>query len=383
MSTTAPAAAVDASREPRLLRVDCDVHPHLRGGLSELVPYMPEAWRKRLSGGHGHGWAKDVYASEYSIPRNLLYVNPVGVMRRDAMPEDGSVPASDPALVQAQLLDAYGIDRAILIGGNMLGLGALPDADLAATIAAAYNDHMSERWLAADERFRGSIVVAPQDAQLGAAEIARVGDRPGVVQVFLPLQNTLMGDRHYYPIYAAAAERGLPIVIHPNSADGVFVKAPAIAGGVATYYIEWHTALSQIFQSNVISLACHGVFERFGGLKVVVAEGGFAWLADVMWRLDKDWRSVREEVPWVKRLPSEYILDHVRFTTQPFPEPSDQSHLETILQMVEAERTLLFSSDYPHWDFDNPLRAFSALSASLRDRILGGTAADLYGDRLL
>jgi predicted TIM-barrel fold metal-dependent hydrolase len=382
VSATAPAASGGAAVAPRTLRVDCDVHPHLKGGLGELVPYMPEAWRRRLSRGHAHGWAKEVYASEYSIPRNLLYINPVGVMRRDAMPEDGSVPASDPALVRAQLLDAYDIDRAVLIGGNMLGLGALPDADLAATIASAYNDHLSEHWLAADERFRGSLVVAPQDTSLAAAEIARAGDRPGIVQVFLPLQGTLMGDRHYYPIYAAAAERGLPVAVHPNSADGVFVKAPAIAGGVATYYIEWHTALSQIFQSNVISLACHGVFERFPGLRVVVAEGGFAWLADVMWRLDKDWESVRDEVPWVKRPPSEYILDHVRFTTQPFPEPAKQGHLDAILELVQAERTLIFSSDYPHWDFDNPMRAFAGLPDVLRERILGGTAAELYGSRL-
>jgi predicted TIM-barrel fold metal-dependent hydrolase len=343
---------------------------------------MPEAWRKRLTRGHTNAWAKDVYASEYSIPRNLLYVNPVGVMRRDAVPEDGSVPASDPALVREQLLDAFQIDRAILISGNMLGLGALPDADLAAQIASAFNDHLVEHWLEADARFRGSIVVAPQDPHLAALEIARSGDRKGVAQVFLPLIATLMGDRHYYPIYAAAAERGLPIAIHPNSADGVFVKAPAIAGGVATYYIEWHTALSQIFQSNVISLACHGVFERFPALRVVVAEGGFAWLADVMWRLDKDWRSVRDEVPWVKRAPSEYILDHVRFTTQPFPEPADPAHLAAILDIVQAGRTLLFSSDYPHWDFDNPMRAFSGVQEATRARILGGTAVELYGSRL-
>jgi predicted TIM-barrel fold metal-dependent hydrolase len=241
---------------------------------------------------------------------------------------------------------------------------------------------MAEHWLAADERFRGSIVVAPQDPSLAAAEIARAGDRPGVVQVFLPLLGTLMGDRHYYPIYAAAAERGLPIAVHPNSADGVFVKAPAIAGGVATYYIEWHTALAQIFQSNVISLACHGVFERFPDLRVVVTEGGFAWLVDVLWRLDKDWESVRDEVPWVKRPPSEYVLDHVRFTTQPFPEPARREHLDAVLDLVQAERTLLFSSDYPHWDFDNPLRALAALPRALQDRILGGTAVELYGSRL-
>ena len=164
-----------------------------------------------------------------------------------------------------------------------------------------------------------------------------------------------MGDRHYYPIYAAAAH-GLPIALHPNSVDAIYKKAPSLAGGVPTYYVEWHAALTQVFQANVISLVCHGVFERFPGLKVVIAEGGIAWLPDVMWRLDKNWEALRDDVPWVKRLPSEYILDHVRFTTQPFLEPRKREHLHAMLDMVDAERTLLFSSDYPHWDFDDPMR---------------------------
>jgi predicted TIM-barrel fold metal-dependent hydrolase len=383
MTETAPRPATDR-QERRLLTVDCDIHPHLRNGLRDLLGYMPEAWRQRIGAGHASsGWAKEVYASEFSVPKNVLYVNPVGVMRRDAIPDDGAVPASNPGVVAEQLLDPYGIDRAILIGGNMLGLGAFPDPDLAAVVASAYNDWMTDEWLEADDRFRGALVVAPQDPELAVAQIERVGDRPGIVQIFLPLTNILMGERHYFPIYAAAAERGLPVSVHPNSADGIFAKAPPLAGGVYTYYIEWHTALAQVFQAQVISLVCQGVFERFPSLMVVITEGGFAWLPDVMWRLDKDWRSVRDEVPWVKRLPSEYIFDHVRFTTQPFPEPDNAEHLRTLCEIVKADRTLVFSSDYPHWDFDNPLRALNALPTEWSERIKGETARDLYGDRLI
>src|SRR5438105_4698858 len=127
MTETVPRDA-PASQERRLLTVDCDVHPHLQNGLRDLLRYMPEAWQQRIGGGHAStGWAKEVYASEFSVPKNVLYVNPVGVMRRDAILADGSVPASSPRVVAQQLLDPYAIDRCVLIGGNMLGLGAFPD----------------------------------------------------------------------------------------------------------------------------------------------------------------------------------------------------------------------------------------------------------------
>jgi predicted TIM-barrel fold metal-dependent hydrolase len=39
----------------------------------------------------------------------------------------------------------------------------------------------------------------------------------------------------------------------------------------------------------------------------------------------------------------------------------------------------LFSSDYPHWDFDNPRIALPTLSQDWKDRILWRNAAELYG----
>lgn len=102
-----------------------------------------------------------------------------------------------------------------------------------------------------------------------------------------------------------------------------------------------------MFQANVISLLCQGVFERFPNLRVVITEGGFAWLPDVMWRLDKNVKGLRDEVPWVKRLPSAYVVDHLRFTTQPLPEPKRRTHLHTLCEIVSADKTLMFQLRLP------------------------------------
>jgi predicted TIM-barrel fold metal-dependent hydrolase len=362
--------------------VDCDVHPIMKHGMVELRPYLSRPAQRRLGLDERRNLTTVGHREAVSIPRNTLYVNQAGVLRDDARAADGSAPGADPAFTAQQLLDANEVSRAVLIGGEVLGLGAMPDPDAAALIASAYNDWLAETWLAADERYRGNLVVGAQDPQLAAQEIRRAGQDRRFVAVLLPLTNILMGERHYYPIYEAAAELGLPITVHPNSGEGIFRTSPPMAGGTPTYYVEWHSGLSQVFQANVISLVCHGVFERFPALKVILTEGGLGWIPDVIWRLDKNVKGLRDEVPWVRRLPSEYIADHVRFTTQPLPEPKRRRHLHVLCEIAQAERTLMFSSDYPHWDYDDPRHALTALPREIRRRVMSDNAVETYGDRL-
>lgn len=379
---------LDAPSSPDTARsglrlVDCDVHPIMRGGIGDLRPFLSSAGLRRLGLDQRRELTTTGHREPLSIPRNMLYINQAGVLRDDARAPDGSAPGADPAFTARQLMDANGIDRAVLIGGEVLGLGAMPDPDAAAMIASAYNDWLAATWLAADDRYRANLVVGAQDPVAAAREIRRAAEADArFVAVLLPLTNILMGQRHYYPIYEAAAELGLPITVHPNSGEGIFRTSPPLAGGTPTYYVEWHSGLSQVFQANVISLICHGVFERFPGLKVIMTEGGLGWIPDVIWRLDKNVKGLRDEVPWVRRLPSEYVVDHVRFTTQPLPEPKRRHHLHVLCEIARADRTLMFSSDYPHWDFDDPRHALTALPPEIRQRVSVDNAVETYGARL-
>ena len=382
MTDVIAAPATEDVRPGRYRLVDCDVHPIMRGGMGDLRPYLSRAAQRRLGLDERRNLTTVGHREAVSIPRNMLYVNQAGVLRDDARAPDGSAPGADPAFTARQLLDANEIDRAVLIGGEVLGLGAMPDPDVAAIIASAYNDWLAATWLEADDRYRGNLVVGAQEPQLAAREIRRAGRDERFVAVLLPLTDILMGQRHYYPIYEAAAELGLPVTVHPNSGEGIFRTSPPMAGGTPTYYVEWHSGLSQVFQANVISLVCHGVFERFPKLKVIMTEGGLGWIPDVVWRLDKNVKGLRDEVPWIKRLPSEYVADHVRFTTQPLPEPRRRHHLHVLCEIAQAERTLMFSSDYPHWDFDDPRHALTALPAEIRQRVRVDNAVETYGERL-
>jgi predicted TIM-barrel fold metal-dependent hydrolase len=149
--------------------------------------------------------------------------------------------------------------------------------------------------------------------------------------------------------------------------------------GYPTHYIEWHTCLSLGFQAHLVSFLTEGVFERFPGFRVVLTEGGVAWLPALMWRLDAEWKALRSEVPWVKKRPSDYLLDRVRLSSQPLERPDDDTHLLAMFEMMDAEHLLMFASDYPHWDFDSPTRAFPTLPHAWKDRIFSENARALYG----
>jgi predicted TIM-barrel fold metal-dependent hydrolase len=346
--------------------VDTDVHNSYRH-VNDLLPYLPEPHRSRVADG-GLGYPG---SGSYSV---------VGVLRRDAAPSAGGPAGSDLGTLRSQLLDAYGIDYAILVGGGILGISNLVDPDYAAALATAHNDWMIEHWLARDPRLRGAAVVSTLDPELAAREIDRVGPHPGIVEVVMGSgQRFPLGQRYFHPIYAAAERQGLPVAIHPGT-EGAGIANPPTSAGYPTSYIQWHTCLSQNFAAHTVSLVCDGVFQKFPRLKFVLIEGGVSWLAPLMWRLDKNYKALRSEVPWLTRLPSEYIKEHVRLTTQPIEEPADPRDLLRIFEIIDAERTLMYSSDYPHWDFDHPHTAFPrGMSETLRRRIMVENATELYG----
>lgn len=349
--------------------IDSDVHPWINGDVRGLMPYLSTAWQRRFEGGKS------------TLPDHPLRPPLAGAtsIRRDTKPPGGGAGGSDPVFMQEDHLDRYDIEYAVLSSIQAGKLATLPNADEAVVLARAFNDYFVNEWLAVDSRYRLAISVAPHDPLAAAEEIRRIGNEEGVVAVFVPLLNILMGNRHYYPIYEAAEEHGLPILIHPTGTEGGFQTSVAFAGGIPSTYIERHTVFPEVAMGNITSMVFDGVFARFPGLKVVAAEFGYSWAPHMMWRMDQNWREFRREVPWIEREPSGYVLDHVRFTSQPAEEPEKEEYLMQILEMVHADRTMVFSTDYPHWDTDSPKSTFRRVPDEMKRRIFYENAAELYG----
>jgi predicted TIM-barrel fold metal-dependent hydrolase len=63
------------------------------------------------------------------------------------------------------------------------------------------------------------------------------------------------------------------------------------------------------------------------------------------------------------------VWEHVRFATQPLETPADPSLLAPAIQGLRPAETLMFASDYPHWDFDEPEQTLRQLPAEWRESL--------------
>jgi hypothetical protein len=119
---------------------------------------------------------------------------------------------------------------------------------------------------------------------------------------------------------------------------------------------------------------------------VCLTEQSWAWAVPLAWRLDATYRVMQSEVSHLQRKPSDYLRENFYFHTQPLEEPEFPADLEDVFaQFVDfgLGDHLMFSSDYPHWDFDSPFVLPGFLPDDLRRSILAGTASRLYNIPLL
>jgi uncharacterized protein len=353
----------------RLRMIDCDVHPYARSGIASLFPYMPSPWKERFLRNR---------AAVSAEARPLRFLHPNGaVSREDARPPDNSPPGSNPDYLIEDLLDRQSLDVAIL---NCIQAGSLCSAlagpDESIVLASAFNDLFIDEWLRADGRLRLAITVPSQDPLASAAEIRRVGEHPQVAAIALPLINVLLGNRYWWPIYEAAQDVNLPILMHVTGPDSIYHGVPIAAGGLPESYVERYVTLYQAAESSINSLVFSGTFERFPRLKFLFAEYGFLWVLPLLIRMDRMWRELRHDTPWVKKSPIDYVHQHCKFTTQPIDEPRNPRDLDTLIGMMGYD-LLCFSTDYPHWDNDMPGTSLRALPKEARAKIFYDNATDV------
>ncbi len=343
--------------------IDCDFHNQWDSP-KDLYKYLPKRWVDHIETFGLRGHAGGTY------PRFLED-------KAGTWPPSGRRAASEPQFVKDTFLDPERVAYAILtpLGGGQ----GLANLDLAAAWATAVNDWQIAEWLDFDRRFRGSIQIPAEDPARAVAEIRRVAahDKRWVQVQFSGRPHEPMGRRRYWPIYEACAEYGLHVMSHAFGSYG----QPITGTGWPSFYVDDHVGPSQAMQANALSMVAEGVFEHFPSVNIVSAENGFAWFTSLGWRMDSAWHLLKQEIPHLKRLPSEVLRQHLFVCTQPMEEPETAKAFHQMLEHFgPAIDQILFATDYPHWDADDPDLAFPVpISPELQQKLYFDNAAKLYG----
>src|SRR6187455_176990 len=272
-------------------------------------------------------------------------------------------------------MDALGLDYQVVFPTPMLTLGMHPQDEIEAALGAAYNKWLVETILPEDDRLKGMIYLPFNTPEACVEEVKKYAHVDSIIGFsVVSTRNKPVHHNNYMKLYAMMEETGKPFSFHSgfNWNDPSFLQLNRFISMHALSFVHY----SLIHMTNWI---INGLPERFPKLKVLWIESGLAWIPYLMQRLDHEYQMRSCEAPMLKKLPSDYMRD-MYYTSQPMEIPRDMSLLEATFKCIKADSQLIYSSDYPHWDFYLPSTIYDLpfLKEMAKRDILGGNAVKLF-----
>jgi predicted TIM-barrel fold metal-dependent hydrolase len=328
-------------RLDRYTVVDVDVH-EITVDTEKFAKHMEEPWQRRI---------KSLGKSDEPLASSI-----VGTFDFDLDPTPhglgDDVKTTTPEGMRA-FMDRFNTDYILIHGHQMEAVANVPEREYAHALCKAHNELLLDEFLSKDEGFKGSIFVAPQAPRLAVDEIHRLADEEDMVNVHLSASpNGLLGDAMYHPIYEACEEEGLAIAYHPGYPNPPW--SGTFGGPFLESTAQAYPALGQHMLAHIPSLIFQGIPEKYPGVEHVFLEQGITWIPWMMGRMDKTYEQRKHELPWLEKKPSEYLRECFHFGTQPLEETAGVGNMLKIFEMIDAKNTLMYSTDFPHFDFDFP-----------------------------
>src|SRR5262249_10632445 len=223
--------------------------------------------------------------------------------------EDISPAGFDPR-ERLRVLDAEGIDLAVLYPGLGLSLGAIEDVELAVASCRVYNEWISEYCAADRTRLVGVAALPMQDPAAAAAEAQRAGSELGLRAAFArpdPPRGIALHAAACAPVWEALESLQIPIAFHPaglwdmpgTSQSMAHLMAPGTHHALILFFDDYMTLANLVYA---------GVLERHPGLRVAMLECGGGWIAHWMDRLAELAQGYGWEVPPPPLKPSRQFL---------------------------------------------------------------------------
>jgi predicted TIM-barrel fold metal-dependent hydrolase len=279
-------------------------------------------------------------------------------------------------------MNNFGIDTAIVTATMLLSLNTTTNPQVGVAYAHAYNEFVRNEVLNRHEGIKGAALVSRFEPDKGAEEIDDMAQEDDVVAVFIPNAglNPPFGDTKYDPIYQAAQDNDLPILLHPSSSS-FGIDFPMSYQFSHTYSEARIVSQPWRCMWDLTTSLTRGLPERFPDLDIVIQEAGIAWIPYMLWRIDDTYLEHPADMPLLDKLPSKYIEDRYYFSTQPLGHTTG-ANLATAIKLLGPE-SVMFSSDLPHGAFDSPPEILKLLKPHFDEdtlrAIMGETARDVFG----
>jgi predicted TIM-barrel fold metal-dependent hydrolase len=302
---------------------------------------------------------------------------PVGVLKSQGTYEKDVPPGSYDPKARAKEIAIDGVEAEILYPSIALRMFAIPDKDYQMACFRAYNNWLADFCKADPVRFKGIGIIPIDEIESAVIELQRckkIG-LSGVSVSVIPTEGQQYDRPTFDPLWAAAAETGMPVSMHILTERKYRPKTGPLENLVDNAVAP--AATQEAFTRMIFS----GVFHRFPKLKVISAENDAGWAAYFEERLDylfEKRRAFQQFVIPLDTPPSAYIRRGCFFTFM-------RDHSGILARHAIGLENLLWSSDYPHQDSTWPhsQQAIDSLCkgipASERHQIVAGNAAKLYG----
>lgn len=354
--------------------VDVDAHVTELAFWSEVTDLIDsDVYRQMAASFRENG---ETVAGLMNVQPGLFYQPMFGRIPHDmrnleTVPPEG---AHRQTVLTRRAMDAMGIDYMVVFPTPMLQLAMHPQPEIETILGTAFNRWLVEKILPQEPRMKGLLYLPFNDVDDCLDLIERFGASPHVIG-FTVTSTRYKPVHHnqYMRLYAAIQESGKPLAFHAgyNWGDASMLQINRFIGMHALSFVQFNLV-------HLTNWVLNGLPERFPRLKVIWVESGVAWVPFIMQRLDAEYLMRSSEAPLLKRLPSEYIAE-MYFTSQPL-ETTNLKLTAATFEAINAETQLLFSSDWPHWDFNTPsaITNLGFLSDAAKRNILGLNAAKLF-----
>jgi uncharacterized protein len=358
------------------LVVDVDSHHFEEESWKEIVEYIPNEVIRDIAKNFTYkGNITPGILQAAGWPRHQNYG---GRNPHDSGPLEEETDPHGPHR-ELQLADralySMGVDYQVVFPTPMLALGLHPETDVEVALAKGYNRWVVDTILSKDPRLV-SLLYLPFNTPEACEDIVKeFGDTPGVVGFMVTsVRYKPVHHNQYMRLYRMIEELGKPIGFHagPNWTSDGYVRQ---LNRFVTMHAISFPLCNMVHLTNWIM---NGLNERFPKLDVIWIESGISWLAFLTQRLDSEYLMRTAEVPNLKKMPSEYIKD-MYYTSQPM-ERTNMKLLAATFDCFNASTQLLYSSDWPHWDFDLPSTIYDLpfLDEQAKRNIIGLNAKRLF-----